>query len=97
MSARNYTNQPPVSVFVDENSMDGLIDVYQQGESALNHLPESKKQLLLGLVNFIVESGCEQNDELGMISKPTLLTVVPAMECSNLVKHPKVSANDGGY
>lgn len=97
MAGYNYTNQSPVSVLLDENSMDGLIDVYQQGESGLEHLPAHKKELLLGLISFIVESGCERIDDLEIESKPTMFTVVPAVSCRTLFKNPKKCANDSGY
>lgn len=97
MSAYNFSNQSPASVLFDEHAMDGLIDVYEQGDSALNHLSESKKQLLLSLVSFIVESGCETQEALGVVSKPTLLTVVPAIDCRQLIQKVSKPANDGGY
>lgn len=97
MAAYNFTNKSPVSVLLDENSMDGLIDVYQEGEAGLEHLPTHKKELLLSLISFIVESGCERIDDFEMESKPTMFTVVPAVSCCSLLKSPKKCANDSGY
>lgn len=97
MAAFNFLTPPPASVLFDEMSMDGLIDVYEQGEAGLAHLSESKRELLLGLVSFIVESGCDLSDQEGVLSKPALLTVVPAIGCTDLLVKSKKSANEGGY